>query len=88
MRRPMMTMPCPMEWRIGSHIQTNVSVKVPPVGGPWADVEEIEVPEMAPETAREPSYLPSGDEDWEEFEDVHREVFAESLHEKSSHHAH
>lgn len=67
MRRPLLQMPCPAEWGIGSHIRTNVAVKVSPVGGSWADCETIEIPDMAPATASETLYLPAEESEWEDI---------------------
>lgn len=70
MRRPIPTMPCPPEWGIGSHIRVNVDVKVSPVGGSWADVKSISIPDMAPATAMENTYMPTEDQEWDDFQDL------------------
>lgn len=74
MRRPLLQMPCPAEWGIGSHIRTNVAVKVSPVGGSWEDVETIEIPDMAPATASETLYLPVEESEWEDMAELETKV--------------
>lgn len=76
MRRPFPQMPCPPEWGIGSHIWTNVAVKVSPVGGSWAQCEEIKIPDMAHESASEPLYLPVDEEEIEDVQDLGARLLA------------
>lgn len=55
MRKPSIYMPCPPEWGIGTHLRINVAVKV---GRDWGHMEDLAIPDMVPEVAREGLYLP------------------------------
>ncbi len=70
MRRPIPTMPMRPEWNMGSHLRVNVAAKVSPVGGSWAQCEEVKLPDMAPETARETLYTPVDEQEWGDVEDL------------------
>ncbi|HET9253885.1 MAG TPA: DNA polymerase [Pseudonocardiaceae bacterium] len=70
MRAPCLQMPCPEEWGIGSHIRTNVEVKVSPVGGSWAECEPVPIDDRLPETAIDATYLPIDEEDLDEVDDL------------------
>lgn len=70
MRRPTLEMPCPAEWNIGTHIRTNVAVKVSPIGGSWGDCEDIDIPNMVPQTASETLYLPADEAEWEDIDEL------------------
>lgn len=70
MRRPLLQMPCPAEWGMGSHIRTNVEVKISPVGGSWGDTSVMAIPDMLPETATESLYLPDDPDEWEDVQDL------------------
>lgn len=70
MRTPFWQMPMPAEWNMGSHLRVNVSVKVSPIGGSWADCEEIQIPDMAPATASEILYLPVEEDQYEDVGDL------------------
>lgn len=74
MRRPTWQMPCPAEWGIGSHIRTNVAVKISPVGGSWGDMDTVEIPDMAPATASETLYSPVEDDQWEDVMDLETRI--------------
>lgn len=74
MRTPFWQMPCPEEWGIGSHLRVNVSVKVSPIGGSWADCEEIQIPDMVPATASEILYLPVDEAEYEDVGDLSTRV--------------
>lgn len=80
MRRPAWQMPCPAEWGIGSHIRTNVAVKISPVGGSWGDVEDLAIPDMAPATASETLYLPVEEDQWEDIGDLETPLRREQVH--------
>lgn len=70
MRRPFWQMPMPVEWNRGTHLRVNVAAKVSPVGGSWADVEDMKLPDMAPATARESLYLPVEEAEYEDVQDL------------------
>ncbi len=70
MRRSIPTMPLPADWGMGTHLRVNVAAKVSPVGGSWAECEDVALPEMVAETARETLYSPVEDSEWDEVEDL------------------
>lgn len=74
MRRPIPTMPLPAEWNMGTHLRVNVAAKVSPVGGSWAECDDVKLPDMAAETARETLYTPVDDAEWEDVEDLQVEM--------------
>lgn len=40
MTRPILQLPCPVEWGLGSHLKINVAVKL---GQNWGDMEEVDI---------------------------------------------
>lgn len=67
MRRPELRQPVPEEWGIGSHLRIGVAAKA---GRDWMHMEEIELPEMVPETAREQMFLPVEEDQYEDVLDL------------------
>lgn len=67
MRRPEYRQPCPAEWGIGDYLRVGVAAKA---GKDWMHMEEIQLPEMLPETAREQMYLPVDESEYEDVQDL------------------
>lgn len=67
MRRPEYRQPCPPEWGIGDFLRVGVSAKA---GRDWMHMEEIDLPEMVPETAKEQMFFPVEESEYEDVQDL------------------
>lgn len=71
MRRPELRQPVPAEWGIGNHLRIGVAAKA---GRDWMHMEEINLPEMVAETAKETMFFPVDEADLDMVQDLQTEM--------------
>lgn len=70
MRRPVVEMPLPEAWGMGSALTIGVEAKVSPVGGSWAEVEKVKLPTTEVEGVAADRIYAIAEEDAEDVADL------------------